>query len=642
MEHLNFQSFIIFYSLFLVSLAKLYITGHFIWQYYYNRFGLFNNKNFYISFVEKSIIGFAVISAFTAIYATKFITVNTIVLLLIMLWPVLYKLLEKDKNTIQVKFNNKNEKSSNKINWLLVFLAGTVIFNYTFWLGIGSSNVFFADWLFYAKLSRTIFDTGIEGTSSLYYNFSPQESISLYHYGDLWYNAFVLKLFKTSEINSLLYNTYPLLHTITFILIFGMIENYFKNKYLVIIASFALLYGIKIFFSEININLYGLTHMYRGLPLFTFASKLLYIHSIILLGLYYLHNKKIAGFSIMMGLAIVFHNTLIPSLAGGTILLIVLLFCANKTKYKLNYQYSISAFFIILLTIGLILIFNYIFSSSSSLSAGMTIYPIKTHIILFVEFLIKPFIEYPVIVIGIIITIILKKLTKDNILILFFIFSCIAGAGFFVALNHNLLGSQQAISNISPVLITFFGYILLGKIEKKTFLYIILIIMTASGIYNFSMNKKHEQKLSHPEIAYSINFKHRITNLLGETQAPFNWAILSNKQIIERWNYTYLSKGHELLKHNNINFPLEIGPYFNNIESYCKYEDNHQSPLCKFYSEHGTDTEKLIQFLKELEIKYIYIENENNIDSSFLNNLALVLKDDLSGESLWKIKKNNK
>jgi len=166
---------------------------------------------------------------FTIIGAMIFTKGNTSLVLAL---PILFFLLYQIKtNTINISYN------SNHFKFILIYFFISIIF-ITLWNHLKYYNndlnryiTANADFIFYAKVSDYIINTGIERNNL---NYLTEINYNIpYHYYDLWQNALLAKLFDINYLSALITLTYPLNYSLVYLGIFSLLEflsSYNKNK----------------------------------------------------------------------------------------------------------------------------------------------------------------------------------------------------------------------------------------------------------------------------------------------------------------------------------------------------------------------------------------------------------------------------
>ena len=144
------------------------------------------------------------------------------------------------------------------INSLISYGAFLILFSL-------KNNNFHYDFIYWGKLSKSIYNVGIESLDSLFDVFIFSKKTMLYHYGDYWITGFITSITKNSEIYTLIYVVYPIMINAIIIIILGIFENKFKNSILNYLFSFGILFGTKLFTGTSNEVLNPLLHTFRGL-----------------------------------------------------------------------------------------------------------------------------------------------------------------------------------------------------------------------------------------------------------------------------------------------------------------------------------------------------------------------------------------
>ncbi len=100
------------------------------------------------------------------------------------------------------------------------------------------------------------------------------------------------------------------------------------------------------------------------------------------------------------------------------------------------------------------------------------------------------------------------------------------------------------------------------------------------------------------------------------------------------WFYDFQNTFQDLYYSNKSPFPLEIGNLFS--ESTEIYSKTH--PYYIMYKDGKVTNSRILTFLKRKKVDYIFVENVKIVPAEFLVNFSLILKDNLTGSTFWKLK----
>lgn len=615
---------------YLITLLLIYIAG-FSWSKVFK----INNSgnNFLVSISEKILLGIFIIIIFTSFYSCSYRTINIVLLILILIYSYL------KGRTIEYKAINKERKNI----WSFTLIIGVFSIVYLYhYLG----TVFKGDLMFYAKLSKSIFETGIENSSSLYANFYNDKSIGLYHFSELWLNAFVFKLFNINELESLLYIVYPLLHGLTFITLLGIVYDYFRSIGASLLVTFALLYGIGIIKYQYHfIDSVDRAIWYYGIPYFA-SSKFLITYPIVFLAFYeFIKNKNYPIFSILISVCILVYISFIVGFIAGVAGLILIYLIDYKFKiFKFPHK-SIIWFVLPIISTGLIFVLIKVLNSlnspdsiiaSTSQNWKNYIYPISTYINdfkyflgTFIRYFTYPFVLYPLTLIGLLIYCYKKAFNKNEALLIIVILIAFIGAAAYNMLFSKLMSeTNQALSNILPQIMIFLSLIIITKIKNLKHIYIITAVISIFGIYNlYYAGSFTKYKLS--------NHQKNLIEIADSSKIDFKWAYYSERYW-SRWTYNTNICANPILRSSKAVFPIEIAPLFSDsLDYYCNRAVNINSPICEFYNSTELNNQNIINFLLKNKIDYVYFENTNNVNKDFLN--YFIPAETTGNSGLWRV-----
>jgi hypothetical protein len=638
-----FTSSVFLYFAFLVLLCFSFLMGYLLFRFYYKPLNFLNypEDNIYISIALKTVVGAVLLISFFSIYATIFHTVNIIGLSSILLAPLL-NLFNNNKSISNKKTENK--VSLKEVGILFGFV--TLIFCYHIFL-----TRFTGDFIYYSKLSSAIFTTGIENTSSLYYSYAGIEGIRLYHFGEIWFNSIVIHVFNIHELDALLFITYPFFHVLAFVSLFGIAKTHFKSFFISAVITIALIYGVSVQKLQYLFMVQNDVTWTFGLPS-SCSSKIIMIYPFLFLSFFFLYYKRnIIAFSLFTSLCFVLYVTTIIPLVGAIIVLIMFLFFNNRLKIIGNEKLNILPFTFTVFVAVSIFVLTYFIGAKSDGGGLKHLIPgvntllddIWVYIKSLVSYLLIPILYYPLIIIGLVYIAIKRKLQYiDAILTIFIALIIFSASAFMTLLGKGIGDSNQALSNILPVIMVIMGFIFLSKLDNKKLLRISIFIFTVFAIVNLTLNMSTKTGMSSKFDEKRNNelsdFDTKLIEFADSHKEKIVWAC-SSERYWSRWTFNNeMTYNNPLLLSSNTVYPLEIAPLFcSDIDNYCSNRANkNKAPICIFYQNNDTSPDAIIEFLKSFNISYIFIENSKIVPNDFMLKLEPVLIEDNQG--LWEIK----
>lgn len=578
-----YSNFLTNYFILISLILFSFGVGWLFFSFILRKRSFITTSNIFIHIAEKSIFGITIIIPCIALFYTKGVTVQIISLLTLV---------------FLLFFSKKNKKIGDesiilKPKWkdyIIIFIISFLIYLFHYY------SSYLPDFVFYGKLSKSLIEIKSESTLILYNSYGIHQQLSLYHFGELWLNGFISKIFTLNSIFSLKNIIYPFFHFFSFLLLFGLVSKKI-NLWLSLILTFGLLYGSSILFYPILTPEQGhYTFWFYGLPDLT-SFKMLIVYPYFLLALLYLREEKWTPFLCLLLLTSIHFFTTWVAIIGA--LLMLLMYLMVIKEYKNILKISLSIFFLVILYMMPSFINQ---GNNSSISIIHHIYPIshyfinyKEYIVRFIDYFSRSFMLYPFVLLGG--TLGYKFFTKTDKKVLLFILFCILSSVFFITFFYSFQNSTQALSNIFAPIMIFATYLCWEKLRNKKQLVfsILLCLFAILNIYKtYSFNKgkititKYEKKL------YEFSQK----NLQYQ-----NWAYYSEKYWSTfEYNGNIISSSL-LLPHNTI-MPIEIAPVFDsNSADY--YKRNTFYPLQNIHN----SVPKLLHFFKENSIQYIYVEN---------------------------------
>ena len=617
-----------FFLVFLFSIVTSFFCG-FLYLAFCFPVILENTKeNFFRTFSFSIAIGYVLITSIIAVYYTVF---NTI-----FIWPFI---------VCFIPLIGVNRDRLIKVRYLLSFLnakniwiiglISLICFVYNAIVLYRPDGYLFYDLVFYGKIARGILEFGTENIDVIFGSFVDTSHQALYHYGDLWMTGFLSNFFDLSEAKSLVFITYSFLHVSILLLMISIFYTNKKGFYWCVLLAFGLLYGLKLF---VNINfdnqvLHSIQR-YRGFPYPIFNNKLLpiYVLTIFSIALFKLKLQKHA-FAILSFIPI-FYSVTIPVFAG--IFVSMLMVSIVNLKYKIKY-WDISIYHLLML--GGSIVFIVLFSKLSSFKMvapiKIQIYSVKTYFVLLVETIVKVFSEY-VIVLILLLYFMIKR--KSKIFFNPLIFLSLSGlfAGFiFVYIQSPGLDTEQALSNVSPVLLLIIGievFSLIGWKYRK----ILVLCFLLCGICNLSFFYFNQGKFGIGK--YSETLSESFTNGVSTYSEEYEGKIISCSintkpyELNQRWRIDLYNNFQDLFQLNRLDIPLEIGFLFTKGTNL----DCVQHPYYQMYEDEKITEERILHFLKVKKVNHLFINDSEDLPDYIILNSTLLFKDGNTKGSFWK------
>lgn len=328
----NFVS-LYFYTLFyLLIVLLLYFSSGFFVLYIFNK-KILESFSVFVIFLSL-FIGEVLLTTFYAIYRTQ----GKSILLLTL--PFLIVFFYKLRTINFYDFKSLKNKDLKKIVLLgIIFIPSILLIFHVRYYNHEMKNYLLThndDWVFYSKVSDYIDSFGIENISINYIDM--QNTNMVYHFFDLWQNAFVADLYSINYLNSLLTISYISNYIILFWGVLCIFEYCFKffNSLKINFFYFLIFLGaifasnfyhekIKLFFKQID--LFGVN--------FAEIPKILPIYIIfILISLFFLNRYYLISYSLAI-ISIIYNPALAPSILTTLFLFLMLDFILLK-KFQNN------------------------------------------------------------------------------------------------------------------------------------------------------------------------------------------------------------------------------------------------------------------------------------------------------------------
>ncbi len=468
-------------------------------------------------------------------------------------------------------------------------------------------------------------------------------SLSLYHYTDLWFNGLIAKIFFLNESESLLFITYPLLLFLSLIGFVGVLYKVWNRSMVqLILMILVMVYGIAILLPFQNFPLFrqAAGAYYGLLGADCYYTKILILFPCLLIAFLCLEKKSLSFFSIWVVIAMVCYNTTIPAFTGGLGALI--LFEVLKTKINKNKNYSADLKFSILtisVFIGAILLFLVLFIDKEKTNIEISILPLRSIIILTIEYLISPYLIYWVIALLILIVFMKKELKSYLFFIIIFVVGSQLSGIVYILLNYHVIDKNQVLDSSIPVLMLLIGvyYFKIIRIDNKYSKWAFFIVLLISTLLNFNRTYKSNSPLV-KNTNYSNVFKEQISSIINTHHTKVIWVTISSNPS-NLWDYNYMTPGCFILNSKNAEFPLDISPYLmeKNVE-FCSFGRNMSFPVCAKILKNGNALNEVISLLVKTKTDYIFVENNTRIPVMLSEKMTLIVKDARSQDAFYSFK----
>ena len=619
-----------YFLLFFLLIALTNFVGSYYLQFFLPNIYNAINGNYFKKIAVSMTIGFIIIVSITAVYNTVFKTVFNWSFFFLSI-PIMQKISVRNKVAII-----KIETSSPKTRFYFV-LTILLVFSYNFILYYRFDNFIFFDLVLYSKVASGIIEHGNESSLVTVGDFTKTSNLFLYHYGDLWLTGLLAKVFHLSSTFCLVYVVYPFLHLV---LLLSTVSLFNKKNIWFLMLGIGLLYGSKLFLNiDYDNEALNQIERYRGFPSNVFFNKLFPIYGLFLLGVILYKEKFQAHAFVVFSFIPVFYATTTPALAGIAVGLICMTFINKKMKFEawdIKYHNS----FLILGSILFLIVFSSKLSDETPVSLPLQLYSFKTYVVLFVETMIKVFTEYFLIFF---LLIYLTFKSKGKILFNPLIFIAIIGilSGFIFIYMHapGISDIDQAINNISPVLLLIVGIEIVPLIKIK-FQKIAAVFMMTCGLLNLSyfyLNPE-DWAIRKTSVTLSPDFTKNVRGYASNFDGKIRSCSIKengNYAAGSRWNFDAHNQFQDIFKYN-IDFPLEIGFLF---ATKTNMEDVEDHPYFKMYKDKKVTSKRVLSFMKSKRINHLFISDFKSIDSEIKQHFTLLFLDKKTGGSFWKLKK---
>jgi hypothetical protein len=547
-----------------------------------------------------------------AVYFTHFSSVYSILLFVFLIFLIFFR--------EQINLEILNSHKLNRFNCSFLLLASPIFFifhNYGFYL--------LADHIYYAKLSNALIKYGVENPYSLYFDYIGEQGLFLYHYLDLWINGFIVKIFNVKSVFSLVNIVYPFFSYVTFLTVFFIIykgNNFFDKFFLSLIISFG---SIILFIQIIPSDEGHETFWNYGFPHVT-SFKSLCLYPFILLGLNSFKKKQYSLFLLFSLISIISYITVIPSFLFSINIILIFLFIIYKEE-RIIFIYNFFFFNISILLIFIIFIFlNNQTKSINGVRFIDIFYPISYYFKNFEYYIFKPiklflflFLLNPL---SLVISFLILKKFKFLFGLIYLILLSSAFLSVFLDNTNNSI--QYFTTIIGPVTL----FLLTQYFELKNNIFKVFLIFSVFFIFSFNIN--FLLLFKNTNYYRNSNFDSKIALFAKKYIRDENWLYYS-KSPYSSWSYSTNIVKCPILQNEVSKMGVDIAPVFR--KDFTKYNSRN---LSYPFNRHYKNIKELIEHLISYEIKYIFVENIDSVDTNFKYILSPCLINEKKG--IWKIR----
>lgn len=478
----------------------------------------------------------------------------------------------------------------NILGFVLLFLLSTLIF-YT-------HRFFFIDlddFVFYAKLSNSIFFTGIEKSETLYNSYiSVSKGVGFYHFGELWLTAAYSKLFHLEAFEVYCNIILPLFHLII-VLTFSSILNSFKiHGYFNMIWCIAILYGsIFLVYPILTPEKGHYTFWYYSLPDVTSLKSLITVPFILLLYSAVYLDKMKSSVILTIGMSIL--NILFIPLVFLTLFYFILIRIRLIKAWLFRKKYSffwVSLFFFAVLVLLLIVLLpsmkqgpifqRYIFSPAYYWNNRILF------INYFVDYFSRSWVLFPFTIIGILYFRNASNTFRKILIFHIYVITCLC---FLITLFKDVQNITQILSLFlqgAGMALTLFMFLEMKTLHLFRFILSGVIIISFLNIYSTTTIKQQ----------FSLNDKAAIS-FWTKVFANKNLAFVSG----HTWsNFKYNAEILTLpvFRNDNVNLPFDVTPCLDSDKDFTSYIINNRDYPLKSRFQMG-------KFLRQKKVKYLLV-----------------------------------
>jgi hypothetical protein len=332
---LHLDTYFLFFIILLATITISYVVGNL--SLYILKINIINS---YVSVFTKLIIGTTLLTITTAIYYTKGLTIFILFIPIIIIFSLLYYNYNYNNNKHPLFFNKIEVKPL-----FITLIVSFIVFSWRFGqLYNPYSEVLLSphsDWVFYANCTDFMMYFGKEN-SSLDYIHGPNLGNSPYHYFNLWLTAFIIHLFSSNTLQSMVLITYTLGIVLFFLGTIMFLSLFKKTDISDVILCFLLTYITGIGFELLTqIKIFNFLFVYVQ-NLYTYPKFIpVYLFSII--AFYFFYKKQFfEAVLILICVTIVSIGTIVSLFPAIVIWQIFNYILNKKYDYRITLSYTIA------------------------------------------------------------------------------------------------------------------------------------------------------------------------------------------------------------------------------------------------------------------------------------------------------------
>lgn len=610
--------FIEYYIILITALLLFFIVGWGLYRaYFYFLFDISNDKPVSICSnitLEITLIGMLITTFIYAIIACRGMTLQ-LPSLFLLLWFVYLRTKTYSEQNMDIPYRSIKSKLSEFI--ILITIIYTLVFLFSYDFNNGLLDLYFDNY-YYAKMSEALLDIGIENVHSNNYPFVIVDKPSLYHFGHIWINGVLSFIFKGNVVYTFRLVLSPIL--IYFCLNFTrLLVSYIlpSQRLLVIyiITILGLLGTAIVPLLHEDLRLIPLTYGYEGLPLISnWLDKILIVWVLFAWAVYtYITLKDIVLFFIIISLAILSYNTLLPSYLGGLFLMGG--GYVYKSYLKDRVIFTKNSFKLLFIGLYLLFIFGSMFLFLPSVISGKVnsaFLTAKTFLILFGENILRPWTSYIFLPLFMMF-LPLKYYSDEKKYLLLYVIGMLFAGGAFMVFNQGGEDVRQVLQNASPPVFTlmtilFLSYLIKYKTKARYVLFLMCLVFFTNSMF-ILFNKPRFS-----ECHYSQGYVTKVLSELSKNKMGIA-ASYSNQDdyISGKWYYRYNAAGTVFYYAPNSNYLFELSHYWHpKYLSDSLINITRKDPLYNKLSSMRTAIQRdsvIVSFLEEKKVDYMFVED---------------------------------
>lgn len=663
-----------FFLIYIILITVFFITGFIIIELLPIKIKN-NSSRIYNTYFFSTLTGLLVCVIIYSIIKTGFITINSLFLLLLIVFIFRYYHFSKISDIIS-SLKSKIPVFKKFYKALLLSIP-FFLFEAICLLKPGEFNfrLPFGDFIYYSNVSVSLNIFGEENRYFFANAITPEiTGLSFYHYFEIWMNSFIAFFSGQPNIVCLMLLTYPILFFITLLGILSVfeMENKIKFKW-IILSYFLLLTGSVVLFFYSNTKLFE----YGGLDassnlFFIFSKKMAIILPFIIIVYKCLKHQIYDCVYIVFCILIILSVGMMPGVIAGAFMLPFYFVFTNKSLFLANFKFF--AFFIVFLI--LFALFYYVFGSKyqygfsnnnivqNSMMKIFTNFDLKHFFVISVVVFLKLLVLYlPFIFCGTLIYFDLKKkkvnLMPANIFIYIAFFIAFAGYALY-GLNLDFIGAEQFLFYSLLFFIVLIMILIIefyrknNSVRKKTILsFILLGSLLYNAYYDFNNYKFYLSDKTFN--IYSDEYLRTVTNYLDTAQINPHGACVWGKKDFEKYPLnmdgfvgTYYSGGSVKFSNKEciMSYLSILDYYIGDTTLSVQFGLKELSDFTVFVRREKTKNtfysieKSKLSYVDQNNIDYIIKYKYGVIPEDLEKRIAYSVTDDLSGESFIVLKKN--